>query len=396
MMVTDEFLGSANTELVPMKNNMQALIGRLSEMAEQHGYRGYRAKRLSYDPPAQNVAAALSRGTRCNVYQGLSRAVHADHGEVMLKWMLLPIAAIGDAHWQIQQPTLKKQWQIMQEMSDSGVVVKGIELLVSELNFASNVWQLHCLVQRYYPLGSLTDYLGLSAAQGAKQLTHHHKIQLLLDCGQLISKLHQGGWIHGDIKPSNFLCRARHQSLDANQGIEIPSNLQVVLTDFTLAAEVSQSHLRENNEHLDLILPTGTPAYLAPECWLGDGISIQSDIYAFGIMMFEILAGYRPYRLNRLTAKMAQQESSISNGQQHTQYQSHRCGDIILVGQDDLANHWARWHCQAPIPLLPSPWQDYQAILQKLLAKSVAKRYRSMDEVVQALLRIRRISEESG
>ena len=80
---------------------------------------------------------------------------------------------------------------------------------------------------------------------------------------------------------------------------------------------------------------------------------MQSDIYAIGIMLYEVLVGARPFAI----------DSSSST----------------------FAKDWAIQHCQRPIPQLPKQYGHYQAIVNKTLAKRTQSRYSTMDEVLADL-----------
>ncbi len=84
-----------------------------------------------------------------------------------------------------------------------------------------------------------------------------------------LAAVHDRGILHRDLKPSNVM-------LD-DEG-------QVRLTDFGLAASVGTARRG------------GTPAYLAPELWDGQRGSVQSDIYALGLVLYEVFTGKRTFR----------------------------------------------------------------------------------------------------
>jgi serine/threonine protein kinase len=83
-----------------------------------------------------------------------------------------------------------------------------------------------------------------------------------------LAAAHDKGVLHRDLKPANIMIDGRGQ---------------VVITDFGLAAFAGQldgAHIRD-----------GTPAYMAPEQLAGKGVSVQSDIYALGLVLYEIFTG---------------------------------------------------------------------------------------------------------
>ena len=84
---------------------------------------------------------------------------------------------------------------------------------------------------------------------------------------------HINGVIHCDIKPGNVL---------------IDQSGNIYLTDFGIAR-----HAESTTTSLGV---AGTPAYMAPEQIRGEKVSPATDIYALGVITFELLAGRRPFR----------------------------------------------------------------------------------------------------
>ena len=263
------------------------------------------------------------------IYQGLSRAVHEPFGEVMIKWQLSTDSSLNSA-------SLNQEIEVLEALNSlqnsSNKVVKiaiAPPMLFYErlsLNLLEQNQSLTLLVMPYYSQGNLTQYLKQS-------LTIEQKHQLIIKAAELISSIHDKGWLHNDIKPSNMI---------------INEEYDLLLTDFALAEPV------ENSDKDRVKNSAGTPAYLAPERWQGQGATMQSDIYAFGMVMFEILVGERPFAT----------DSSSSTP----------------------LKAWAIQHCQQPIPLLPTEYSHYQYIIEKALAKKVDRRYQRMDEVVEDIL----------
>ncbi|MES2016691.1 MAG: protein kinase [Pseudomonadota bacterium] len=107
-----------------------------------------------------------------------------------------------------------------------------------------------------------------------------------------MAEAHAANLIHGDLKPSNLM-------LEASGAVRI--------LDFGLASRVdpdaTQSSSFDQTE--------GTVAYLAPELLLGSRQNAQSDIYALGVVMYELLTGARPFaHLSGLALAAAHIQSS--------------------------------------------------------------------------------------
>ncbi|PYQ28039.1 MAG: hypothetical protein DMF56_18020 [Acidobacteria bacterium] len=91
-----------------------------------------------------------------------------------------------------------------------------------------------------------------------------------------LAALHERSIVHCDVKPGNIL-------LDAGAG--------VLLGDFGLARQTNTCTKTRGNENV-----IGTLEYLAPEQALGRGIDARTDLYALGIVLFEMLTGAVPHR----------------------------------------------------------------------------------------------------
>ena len=109
--------------------------------------------------------------------------------------------------------------------------------------------------------------------------------------GEALQSAHEAGVIHRDFKPSNVIL-ARTKSSEADQ-------IRAVVTDFGLARAATMV-LSAGGEHsLESLSVSGrmlgTPAYMAPEQIEGRPATAASDIYAFGLVLYEIVTGARPF-----------------------------------------------------------------------------------------------------
>ena len=96
-----------------------------------------------------------------------------------------------------------------------------------------------------------------------------------------VDAAHQADVVHGDFKPANVMLVASDAEGE-----------RVVITDFGLA------RLRPVDSALSTTVASrqfGTPAYMAPEQLFGGGVTRATDVYAFGVVLYEMLTGHRPF-----------------------------------------------------------------------------------------------------
>ena len=102
-----------------------------------------------------------------------------------------------------------------------------------------------------------------------------------------LAAAHDRGVIHRDLKPQNIMINKRGD---------------VVIMDFGLAAIADQLSGAE--------VRNGTPAYMAPEQLRGAGVTARSDIFALGLVLYELFTGKRPYDAKTLQQLIDLQESA--------------------------------------------------------------------------------------
>ncbi|MEL6308845.1 MAG: protein kinase, partial [Chloroflexota bacterium] len=126
------------------------------------------------------------------------------------------------------------------------------------------------LVMRYVRGGSLKDML---EKQGALSLSH--TLRLLEQVAEALAVAHEAGVVHRDLKPANILIDQRGNAY---------------LTDFGIAKQIA-----DNTDQVTSDTVRGTLAYMSPEQIFGQTVSQQTDIYALGVMLYEMLAGRHPF-----------------------------------------------------------------------------------------------------
>lgn len=143
-----------------------------------------------------------------------------------------------------------------------GVLADGASYLVMEL------LEGETLAQRWQRVGGALDWLT--------------ELRLLHQIADLLAVLHRFGVIHRDLKPENVMCVLEPVP---------PRRVQVKLVDFGIAKLVRLSGPKSVSS-----LIMGTPAYMSPEQCRGAGeVDSQTDCYALGVMLYELMAGHLPF-----------------------------------------------------------------------------------------------------
>ena len=161
------------------------------------------------------------------------------------------------------------------------------------------------------------EYLGVGTLADRLRFCHEHKENLPLSevlaiiepISSAVDYAHEHGLIHRDIKPANILFRENHDP---------------VLTDFGLAFVMSDPRLSASNTI------TGTPAYLSPEQAKGNPGDSRSDVYALGVVLYEMLSGYTPFQGNVISVVMKHISESPPSIRSFGRYLPRRIEDVAL------------------------------------------------------------------
>ena len=115
-------------------------------------------------------------------------------------------------------------------------------------------------------------------------------VHLLREVASALAYAHRKGVIHRDIKPENVLITEQH----------------AMVTDFGVAKAISAATQADSDGLTSVGVALGTPAYMAPEQVAGEpGTDHRADIYAFGVIAYELLAGRAPFAGRPAQALMA-------------------------------------------------------------------------------------------
>jgi WD40 repeat protein len=131
---------------------------------------------------------------------------------------------------------------------------------------------IHFMVMEYLVGESLKERLDRLHQEGEPP-SLAQELDLFRSISEAVEYAHQAGVVHRDLKPANVMFNAHHQP---------------ILTDFGLAALVNSE--RPADESI-----VGTPLYMAPEQSAGDPGDVRSDIYALGVMLYELTTGAPPF-----------------------------------------------------------------------------------------------------
>jgi len=118
------------------------------------------------------------------------------------------------------------------------------------------------------------EYLPGYPINGAPWSSLQAQVEAIIEVCAALSYAHGNGIVHRDIKPEN---------------IRITSEGRVKLLDFGIAAGLSADKLTQDGALV------GTLAYMAPEQALGEAVDARTDVYALGLVLYELLTGTLPH-----------------------------------------------------------------------------------------------------
>ena len=197
----------------------------------------------------------------------------------------------------------------------------------------------------------LNDMLVDAALQ--PPLTVERLLNILIQTGHGLAAAHHKGIVHRDMKPENI-----YVTVGPN-GEDIPK-----LLDFGIA-KVSGNDGQNNLTRTGTIF--GTPFYMSPEQALGQGVDARADIYAMGVIMYEVFSGTLPFQGESFMGILTQH---ITTEPEPVAQRAAKAGRTLPPG---LAN-----------------------IIVHAMQKDPNKRFQTMDAMVQALVDIYRAVGGSG
>ncbi len=258
--------------------------------------------------PNFNLDKEIGRG-------GMSRVYLAHQLEPKRK-VAIKIVSPGNAADEAFLQSLKQEGDTIASMSCDNIITV----------YACGVIDLHYyMAMEILSGGDLADKI-------KSGLRPEDAVEVMLQIGNALKHAHSKNVLHRDIKPENVMF---HESGKA------------VLVDFGIAKEADST-----SSFTQVGAVVGTPHYMSPERCMGKSTDHRSDLYAMGVMFFELLTGKKVYD-----------------------------------GRDTFAVSYA--HVYEPVPPLPPEHSRYQALVNKLLAKDPDDRTQTADEMIESLRRVK-------
>ena len=154
-----------------------------------------------------------------------------------------------------------------------------------------NICQLYEIAEdgdELFLVMELLDGLPLSEKLLAGPLSPHDALSVLLPVLDALDALHARGIVHRDLKPSNvFVTGYGIKLLDFGLARSMAGDVAATVPDLTLAGQL-----------------IGTPAYMAPEQLDGSAVDARADLFAAGVLLFEMVAGRSPFAAAAVMASM--------------------------------------------------------------------------------------------
>ena len=176
--------------------------------------------------------------------------------------------------------------ELVRNLEREGAAIRQLEHpnIVRAINFDPYADPPY-LVMEYVPGESLRDLIRRGPLRPGQS------VSILRQVLAALAHAHARGLVHRDVKPENVLIDG---AAAGERGYEAPG--VVKLTDFGLGRTVgrgTESILvsREENEARQI---AGSASYMAPEQLEGDDVDPRADLYACGVLLFEMLTGRRP------------------------------------------------------------------------------------------------------
>jgi len=212
----------------------------------------------------------------------------------------------------------------------------------------------------------ITDYCDRN------NLSTTERLGLFVQVCQAIQHAHQKGIIHRDIKPSNIL-------VTLHDGVPVPK-----VIDFGIAKATTGQRLTDKTLYTAIEQFIGTPAYMSPEQAELSGLDIdtRSDVYALGVLLYELLTGKTPFDAKRLIEAGLDEIRRIIREEEPLR-PSTRLGTLTAEEQTTTAKR----RRSEPPKLIHIVRGDLDWIVMKTLEKDRTRRYETANGLAMDIQR---------
>src|SRR5215216_3020490 len=271
-----------------------------------------------------HIEDLIARGGMAEVYTG----THESFGRVAVKVMRGLLEKDSD-----QLARFQREAEVIEDLRHQNIVRMLEYDVVDESPY---------LIMEYIPGPSLAAYLK-KLHDKKQRLPIALVAHILKSIASALDYAHLKGIVHRDIKPANVLLRSQSEIVEL--GKPLPADVEPILTDFGLV------RLLDSTMHTTAGSVSGTPAYMSPEQARGEKVDKRTDIYALGIMLYEMLAGVVPF-------------------------------------QADTTFGMLMKHINDPPPPIEGISPELQMVIDRALAKDPALRYASAGELANEFMAI--------
>jgi serine/threonine protein kinase len=201
---------------------------------------------------------------------------------------------------------------------------------------------------------SITEYCDQN------NLSTRERLDLFVEICRAIQHAHQKGIIHRDIKPSNIL-------VTLHDGVPVPKVIDFGIAKATIGQRLTDKTLFTAFEQF-----IGTPAYMSPEQAEMSGLDIdtRSDIYALGVLLYELLTGKTPFDAKRLVEAGIDEIRRIIREEEPPR-PSTRISTLVASEQTTVAKRRG----SEPPKLIHTVRGDLDWIVMKAMEKDRTRRY---------------------
>jgi len=240
-----------------------------------------------------------------------------------------------------EQRSLGRQVVLKILDTSTGIAPETVERFLNEGRIIASLNHPHIIT--IYDIGQAGDqiFISMEYVEGGDlkdRLTSQvfapvEAIDIVEKVAAGLAAAHENGIVHRDVKPGNILFRRDGTPL---------------LSDFGIAKRLSS-----DSDLTSTGMFVGSPNYMAPEQSESGPIDGRADIYSLGVILHEMLTGARAYVADSVI-------------------------DVILM------------HKRAPVPKLPSGLEQYQELLNLMMAKPRKDRFRDAESLIHFIAQMRR------